>query len=65
MDELIEALQILRKYNQNRRPTHCGHDALYVPMDTSEVSAADKKRLEELGFEEGDFGFESYRFGSC
>lgn len=29
------------------------------------VSDEDKQRLEELGFHESEYGFDSYRFGSC
>ena len=71
MNDLIEALQILNKYadQKDRWPTHCEHDCLYVHagIDPDEVSEKDIKRLEELGFEEDDDGtcFISFRFGSC
>lgn len=67
MDDLIEALQIFRKYVSDKYPTNCEHDTLYVQCDPAVVSAEDKARLDELGFvfcEEDDF-FHSYRFGSC
>ena len=72
MKDLIEALQILSKYYndaEDKYPTHCEHDVLYVPtVDYDAVSSEDKARLSELGFKENtDFGqgFMSFRFGSC
>ena len=68
MDDLIEALQIFRKYSNTKYPTHCEHDVLYIcgGIEVSEVSVSDKKKLEELGFvEDIDGGFSSFRFGSC
>jgi hypothetical protein len=70
MKDLLEALQIMAKYMDDEyAPTCCEHDVLYVPtVDYDKVSAADKKRLDELGFIEntdGGQGFMSYRFGSC
>lgn len=65
MDDLIEALTIFRKYSDTRYPTNCVHDELWVCVDPEQVSDADKKRLDYLGFLESDYGFVSYRFGSC
>tara|TARA_Y100000310_G_scaffold344477_1_gene457450 strand:- start:338 stop:553 length:216 start_codon:yes stop_codon:yes gene_type:complete len=71
MDELIEALTILRKYGNPRNPTLCEHDTLYIndEISSNDVSSEDKERLEELGFksknEYGDAQFVSYRFGSA
>lgn len=66
MDELIEAFQIFRKYSDEKRPTHCEHDVLTVCVDPAIVSDEDKKRLDELGFFDGEEEcFISYRFGSC
>lgn len=71
MDQLIEALQILRKYDNPKFPTHCEHDVLLVAVDPDKVSQEDIDRLEALGFSSGkghsdyDGGFYSYRFGSC
>jgi hypothetical protein len=52
---------------EQKWPTHCEHDVLYVcHVDEEDVSAEDIARLDELGFfpnEEG--GFQSFRFGSC
>lgn len=66
MDDLIEALQIIAKYEKNRWPTSCLHDQLIVIVeDKSKMSSKDIDRLLELSFEECDYGFVSYRFGSC
>ena len=67
MDDLIEALQILRKYGNPEWPTHCEHDVLYVDIDSSSVSLTDRDRLAELGFneDEDNGGFMSFKFGSC
>lgn len=69
MDDLIEALTILRKYSDTKWPTHCQHDVLTVCVDPDTVSGEDKAWLEELGFHVGDasgeMGFDSFRFGSC
>lgn len=70
MSDLIEALTILLRYGNPRHPTHCEHDVmLIVGIDPDDVSAEDKKRLDELGFfvsdEYGEEGFQSYRFGSA
>lgn len=65
-DDLIEALQIFRKYGNPRNPTICEHDILYiVGVATSDVSAEDKSRLEELGFVEDGDCFISFRYGSA
>lgn len=66
MDDLIEALTIMRKYTGNEpHPTHCEHDELFVCCDPDDVSEEDKARLEELSFTPNDVdGFSSYRFGS-
>lgn len=70
MKDLITALQILLKYaNDNRNPTHCEHDKLYIGCDIEleMVSADDVAKLDELGifWSEADEGFISYRYGSC
>ncbi len=67
MDDLIEALTILRKYDNRKFPTNCDHDVLWVNVDPSLVSDEDKERLDHLGFfvDNGADGFMSYRFGSC
>jgi len=81
MDDLIAALQILRKYGNPTDPTHCEHDELTVMIDPEKVSEEDLKKLDNLGFHpnydksepdfdiedhcEGDRHFYSYRFGSA
>lgn len=67
MDDLIKALQILRKYGNPQWPTHCEHDVMYVDIRYSEVSDEDREELQSLGFfeDEDNDGFMSYKFGSC
>jgi len=67
MNNLIKALQIFIKYENNEHPTNCEHDTLYVCIHPDKVSDKDKAELDKLGFfvsECGD-GFESFVFGSC
>jgi hypothetical protein len=51
MNDLIEALQILRKYGNPNNPTYCGHDVLSVSpeIDPDDVSNKDKKNSMSLG----------------
>jgi hypothetical protein len=66
VDDLIEGLTILRKYASPAFPTNCEHDVLFVNVAPGLVSAEDRQRLDELGFfPSEDFGFQSFRFGSC
>ena len=70
MSDLIEALTILLKYGDPRNPMDCNHDEVVIcGIDPKDVSTADKKRLDDLGFfvadEDGDPSFKSFRFGSC
>jgi hypothetical protein len=72
MDDLIKALQILRKYlkEDNYSPTYCEHDLLTImDVDPSEVSPEDVAELDRLGFhisdEYGEEAFASFRFGSA
>lgn len=78
MDDLIKALQILRKYGNPEWPTHCEHDKLTVCIDPKLVSEADLAELANLGFypdneynpdtDEYDSSadsFCSYKFGSA
>ena len=67
MDDLIKALQILRKYGNPTYPTHCEHDVLQVCIEPDKVSDSDKEELDKLGFfvdEETD-SFQSFKFGNC
>jgi len=70
MDDLIKALQILRKYGNPDYPFNCDHDVLFVDINPDVVSDEDKKELDSLGFitseeEEYDGGFISFKYGSC
>ena len=72
MDNLIEALNIFKKYltkdYERKYPTQCQHDVLVVNVDPALVSEEDKKRLEELDFtpsEEFEESFISFHYGSC
>jgi len=67
MLELIEALQLLAKYDTPSYPTGCEHDILRVYISPDKVSAVDKDRLVELGFnaDEDLDCFYSYKYGSA
>jgi hypothetical protein len=69
VDDLIEALTIMRKYANPKFPTNCSHDLLYVNVDPELVSREDLDRLSVLGFrpdtEYASKGFVSFLFGSC
>jgi hypothetical protein len=71
MQDLIDALTILRKYGNPERPTHCEHDELQINgIDPNGVSPEDKVELDRLGFHIGDDGhgcpcFASFKFGSA
>lgn len=67
MKDLIEALTILLKYGNPKRPTYCGHDVLTIcGIDSAKVSFEDKERLHQLGFFVGEEeAFQSFRFGSA
>jgi hypothetical protein len=65
MDDLIKALQILRKYGNPESPTSCKGNEMIVNIKAKDVSEEDKHTLEKLGFfilEELGV-FYSYRFG--
>lgn len=69
MKDLIEALNIFLKYQDEHWPTRCEHDVLcVVGITEEEVSEDDKRRLNELGFffledAAGEPGWGSFRFG--
>lgn len=67
MEDLIKALGIFLKYRNESHPTHCEHDTLWVVGDYSDMSDADKKELDELGFffNENDDSWQSYKYGSA
>jgi len=66
LEDLIEALQILKKYGNPKYPTHCEHDIMHICIDPEQVSDEDKAKLDELGFFEDEElnCFATYRFGS-
>ena len=67
LSNLIEALQILLKYDNPLWPFHCEHDVLYINVDPKKVSKEDVKTLDEFGIfpdEENEDGFMSYAYGS-
>lgn len=66
MENLIRALQIFLKYKNERWPTQCEHDVLYiVGIEPKSISEADKIELESLGFIITDDEIYSYRYGSA
>ena len=68
MDDLIKALQIIRKYTDDiRNPTNCAHDTLYLCVDPGLIPDKEIQILDDLGFfvSEENECFISYRFGSC
>lgn len=68
LTNLIEALEIFKKYGDPEWPTHCSHDLLTIcGISPEDVSQADKDRLDELGFfvDEDQESFGSYRYGSA
>ena len=66
MDDLIEALQIMRTKGNVLHPTHCSHDELYVYPRSMDFTADQLSRLDELGFFPNDEGgFSSFKYGSC
>ena len=68
MDDLIEALTILKKHMEETRwPTNCDHDILMVMCQKQDLPEEDVNRLKGLGFNWND-GCEcwaSFRFGSA
>jgi len=67
MDDLIQALQILRKYKNPEFPTSSEHDILYINVKPKKVSDEDIQILGELGVH-ADYKekrFFSYKFGNC
>ena len=66
MDELIKALQILRKYGNPDYPTNCEHGVLYVSINPEVVSDEDIIELGILCFQPDRTlkKFKSYKFGS-
>lgn len=65
MKDLIQALQILSKYENPTYPTHCEHDELYILVNPLLVSKEDLEELKKLGLRAGDDCFISTKFGSA
>lgn len=67
MENLIRAFTIFLKYGNQKYPTHCEHDVMYVVTPYSSVSKEDRAELKKLGFDKNteDDGFMSLRYGSC
>lgn len=68
MDDLIEALTILRKYGNPKWPTHCEHDVMFfVGIDRDDITDEDINRLDELGafWSNAEECFMSFKFGSA
>lgn len=67
MDDLIEALTILRQYGNPHSPLNCAHDELTVCISPQLVPAGDREYLDKLGFfvDWGYDCFKSFRFGSA
>jgi len=67
MKDLIKALQLIYEHSDDdfASPTMCEHDCFYVRANTDEFPDFVVDELSELGFEEGDECFYSYRFGSA
>lgn len=66
MDELIEALNIFKKYRNEKWPTHCEHDVLMImAVGEKEMSLEDTEQVEKLGFHwSGEYDcWASYKFG--
>lgn len=56
-DQWIESFQIFKKYGDNQGLAHAAHDEVFAgPGDTSVISVEDKQRLEELGWNESQYG---------
>lgn len=71
MDELIEALNLVRPYMDDygvKYPTGCEHDVMWLNVEADSLPADVLARLEQLSFHPSDEyagSLISYRFGSC
>ena len=68
MEDLIKALTIFLKYGNNKHPTHCEHDVLYIiDIHKDKVSKKDIETLYNLGFlwSDSEDCFISYKYGSA
>ena len=68
MNDLIKALQIFQKYQDNTWPTHCEHDILMISgIGKKELSKEDREEVERLGFY-WDWRYDcwaSFKYGSA
>jgi len=71
MDDLIEALNLVRPYMGDyglEYPTGCEHDVLWLNVDPTKIPEDVMARLFDLSFlPDSDYAgsLVSYRFGSC
>lgn len=71
MDDLIEALEIFKRYQSGYNleyPTHCQHYELWVcGVDVGDLTKDEIQKLDKIGFfwDSDDEAFKSYKFGSC
>ena len=69
MKDLIEALQIFQRYQEDTKwPTHCEHDVLHIMgVEKDAPDVGERERLQALGFlwSDSDSCWISYRFGSA
>lgn len=55
VDQIIEGLNIFKKYGEVS--IQAEHDELFAGPVSQEVSTDDRKRLEEIGWRDGDTGW--------
>lgn len=70
MDELIEALRLVKPYMTDygkNYPTHCEHDVMFLNVEYGKLPADVVARLDELSFsfDEDYDSLTSFKFGSC
>jgi hypothetical protein len=66
MSDLIKALSIFLKYKDEKYPTHCEHDELWIcGYNDIDISEEDVMLLADLGFRRYSEGWKSFRYGSC
>lgn len=58
VDAIIEGLEIFKKYGEVSIASE--HDVFYAGPTDSEVDDDDRKRLEEMGWSDGDMGWEIF-----
>jgi len=76
MKDLLEAITIFTKYNDDANPSYCYNEIMFFAVNPREFEEEDIKRLRRLGFQpcfnepvgpNSDYkitGFYSYRFGT-